>query len=48
MLHQVVNCCNLKKVSNAYREKFDLEFSVNMTIQTINDVLFPPFLFTTL
>ena len=48
MLHHVVNCCNLKKVSNAYRENFDLEFSVNMTIQTINDVLFPPFLFTTL
>ena len=48
MLHHVVNCCNLKKVSNAYREKFDWEFSVNMTIQTINDVLFPPFLFTTL
>jgi hypothetical protein len=48
MLHHVVNCCNLKKVSNAYREKFDLEFFVQMTIETINDVLFPPFLFTTL
>ena len=48
MLHHVVNCCNLKKVSNAYREKFDWEFFVQMTIETINDVLFPPFLFTTL
>lgn len=48
MLHHVINCCTLKKVSNAYREKFDLEFFVQMTIETINDVLFPPFLFTTL
>jgi len=47
MLHHVVNCCNLKKVSNAYREIFDWEFFVLMTIETINDVLFPPFLFTT-